>query len=344
MKALLDTARVISAALMSRIQRSSTRRMRSLKSRRVRSAVQICTSSMASYRQWRGDVLGHETMGEVVEVARGVSKLKIGDRVVVPFTIAYGECFFCKRGFFSGCERSIPAKDKAEKLWGHSPAGLFGYSHVLGGYAGGQAEYLRVPYADVGPIKIESDLSDEQVLFVSESFPRATWRPSSAISNLATRSRYGLWTGRPIRHPQCVSARRGAVLAIETIPERLRLAEAAGALTIDFHAHDVFDRIQEPTEKRGADACIDAMGTEPDTASSVGQCTTTAVVTGASTGIGYQLACIAAGHVAPVACVPELRPALWPHHRRCRGDFDFATVAPQTLSVLIPVSDDSQPS
>ena len=101
-----------------------------------------------------GDVVGHETMGEVVEVGAENKKLKVGDRVVVPFTIACGECFFCKRGFYSGCERSNPNKEKAEKLWGHSPAGLFGYSHLLGGYAGGQAEYLRVPFADVGPIKV----------------------------------------------------------------------------------------------------------------------------------------------------------------------------------------------
>ncbi|MDB5091863.1 MAG: Alcohol dehydrogenase GroES domain protein, partial [Mucilaginibacter sp.] len=116
----------------------------------------------------KGDVLGHETMGEVVEVGSENKKLKVGDRVVVPFTISCGECFFCKKGFFSGCERSNPNHKMAEKLWGHSPAGLFGYSHMLGGYAGGQAEYLRVPYADVGPIKVPQGLSDEQVLFLSD--------------------------------------------------------------------------------------------------------------------------------------------------------------------------------
>jgi threonine dehydrogenase-like Zn-dependent dehydrogenase len=118
-----------------------------------------------------GDVVGHETMGEVVEVGSENKKLKVGDRVVIPFTIACGECFFCKRGFYSGCERSNPNKPMAEKLWGHSPAGLFGYSHMLGGYAGGQAEYLRVPYADVGPIKVPDSLTDEQVLFLSDIFP-----------------------------------------------------------------------------------------------------------------------------------------------------------------------------
>src|SRR6201991_8434 len=113
----------------------------------------------------KGDVLGHETMGEVVEVGKGNSKLKVGDRVVVPFTISCGECFFCKKGFFSGRERSNPNAKAAEKMWGHSPAGLFGYSHMLGGFAGAQAQYLRIPYADVGPIKVPAGLTDEQVLF-----------------------------------------------------------------------------------------------------------------------------------------------------------------------------------
>jgi threonine dehydrogenase-like Zn-dependent dehydrogenase len=119
----------------------------------------------------KGDVVGHETMGEVVEVGSETKNLKVGDRVVVPLTIACGQCFFCKRGFYSGCERSNPNKEKAEKLWGHSPAGLFGYSHLLGGFAGGQAEYMRVPYADVGPIKVPDGLPDEQVLFLSDIFP-----------------------------------------------------------------------------------------------------------------------------------------------------------------------------
>jgi uncharacterized protein (TIGR02391 family) len=119
----------------------------------------------------KGDVLGHETMGEVVEVGSENNKLKVGDRVVVPFTISCGECFVCKKGFFSGCERSNPNHTIAEKLWGHSPAGLFGYSHMLGGYVGDQTEYLRVPCADVGPIKVPQGLSDEQVLFLSDIFP-----------------------------------------------------------------------------------------------------------------------------------------------------------------------------
>lgn len=119
----------------------------------------------------KGDVVGHETMGEVVEVGKANTKLNVGDRVVVPFTISCGECFFCKSGFYSGCERSNPNAKMAEKMWGHSPAGLFGYSHMLGGFAGGQAEYLRVPYADVGPYKVPEGLTDEQVLFLSDIFP-----------------------------------------------------------------------------------------------------------------------------------------------------------------------------
>jgi threonine dehydrogenase-like Zn-dependent dehydrogenase len=119
----------------------------------------------------KGDVLGHETMGEVVEVGSDNKALKVGDRVVIPFTISCGDCFFCERGFFSGCKRSNPNAKQAEKLWGHSPAGLFGYSHLLGGCAGGQAEYLRVPFADVGPTKIPQGLSDDQVLFLSDIWP-----------------------------------------------------------------------------------------------------------------------------------------------------------------------------
>ena len=148
-------------------------------------------------------------MGEVVEVGAEVNKtLKVGDRVVVPFTISCGECFFCKRGFFSGCERTNPNKQKAEKLWGHSPAGLFGYSHMLGGYAGGQAEYLRVPYADVGPIKVPEGLTDEQVLFLSDIFPTGYMAADNCnIQAGRHHRRLGLRPGRPVRHPQRLPAR-----------------------------------------------------------------------------------------------------------------------------------------
>ena len=158
-----------------------------------------------------GDVLGHETMGEVVEVGADNKKLKVGDRVVVPFTISCGECFFCKRGFFSGCERSNPNAKKAEKLWGHSPAGLFGYSHLLGGYSGGQAEYLRVPYADVGPIKVPDGFTDEQVLFLSDIFPTGYMARRFLQHQRRRHDRdLGLRAGRAVRHPQRLPARRRA--------------------------------------------------------------------------------------------------------------------------------------
>jgi threonine dehydrogenase-like Zn-dependent dehydrogenase len=216
----------------------------------------------------KGDVVGHETMGEVVEVGPQNKALKVGDRVVVPFTISCGECFFCKRGFYSGCERSNPNKEKAAKLWGHSPAGLFGYSHLLGGFAGGQAEYMRVPYADVGPIKVPDGLSDEQVLFLSDIFP--TGYMAADFCNLKGGETVAIWGCGPvgqfaIRSAFLLGAER--VIAIDTVPERMRLAEEAGAITLDFKKEDIYDRIQELTQGRGADACIDAVGTEADTGS-----------------------------------------------------------------------------
>jgi threonine dehydrogenase-like Zn-dependent dehydrogenase len=217
----------------------------------------------------KGDVLGHETMGEVVEVGSENTALKIGDRVVVPFTISCGECFFCQRGFFSGCERTNPDRAKAEKMWGHSPAGLFGYSHMLGGYAGGQAQYLRVPYADVGPIKVPDGLSDEQVLFLSDIFP--TGYMAADFCEIKPGDTIAVWGCGPVGQMAIASAlllgaRR--VIAIDTVPERLAMARERGAETIDFKEVDVYDRVQELTKGRGADACIDAVGTEPETTSS----------------------------------------------------------------------------
>lgn len=216
-----------------------------------------------------GDVLGHETMGEVVEVGKGNKNLKVGDRVVVPFTIACGECFFCRRGYYSGCERSNPERKTAEKLWGHSPAGLFGYSHILGGYAGGQAEYLRVPFADVGPIKVPDNLSDDQALFLSDIFP--TGYMAAEFCNIQKGDTIAIWGCGPvgqfaIRSAFLLGAER--VLAIDTVPERLNLARSAGAETIDFKEEDVYDRIQVLTQGRGADACIDAVGTEAEATAS----------------------------------------------------------------------------
>ncbi|MBR0875323.1 glutathione-dependent formaldehyde dehydrogenase [Bradyrhizobium tropiciagri] len=219
----------------------------------------------------KGDVVGHETMGEVVELGKDNTKLKVGDRVVVPFTISCGECFFCKRGFYSGCERSNPNARMAEKMWGHSPAGLFGYSHMLGGFAGGQAEYLRVPYADVGPYQVPEDLTDEQVLFLSDIFP--TGYMAAEFCNINGGETVAVWGCGPVGQFAIKSAfLLGAerVLAIDTIPERLALAAQTGATVLDFKKDDIFDRIQELTGGRGADACIDAVGTEPETMASIG--------------------------------------------------------------------------
>jgi threonine dehydrogenase-like Zn-dependent dehydrogenase len=218
-----------------------------------------------------GDVVGHETMGEVVDVGKDNTKLKVGDRVVVPFTISCGECFFCKNGFYSGCERSNPNAKMAEKMWGHSPAGLFGYSHMLGGFAGGQAEYLRVPYADVGPYKVPEGLTDEQVLFLSDIFP--TGYMAAEFCNIKGGETVAVWGCGPVGQFAIKSAfLLGAerVLAIDTVPERLALARQSGAITLDFQNDDIYDHIQELTGGRGADACIDAVGTEPETTASIG--------------------------------------------------------------------------
>ena len=180
-----------------------------------------------------GDILGHETMGEVVELGADNKKLKVGDRVVVPFTISCGECFFCQRGYYSGCERSNPNRPMAEKLWGHSPGGLFGYSHLLGGYSGGQAEFLRVPYADVGPIKVPDSLTDDQVLFMSDIFP--TGYMAAEFCNIQPGDTIAIWGCGPvgqmaIRSAFLLGAER--VIAIDTVPERLELARSAGAITL----------------------------------------------------------------------------------------------------------------
>ena len=238
-------------------------------------ATAICGSDIHIYdgiipRMESGDVLGHETMGEVVELGAEVTNLKIGDRVVVPFTIGCGECFFCQRGLFSGCERSNPDHDKAAMLWGHSPAGLFGYSHLCGGYAGGQAEYLRVPYADVGPIKVPHGLRDDQVLFLSDIFP--TGYMAAEFCNIHHGDTIAVWGCGPvgqfaIRSAFLLGAER--VIAIDTVPERLALARAAGAQTLDFVAQDIYDALQDLTDGRGPDSCIDAVGTEADTRSSL---------------------------------------------------------------------------
>jgi threonine dehydrogenase-like Zn-dependent dehydrogenase len=212
----------------------------------------------------QGDILGHEPMGEVVEVGAEVHNLKKGDRVVVPFTIACGSCFFCKKTLFSCCDTSNPNAEMARKAMGHSPAGLFGFSHMMGGFPGGQAEYLRVPFADVGPLKIESELPDEQVLFLSDIFP--TGYMAAENCGIEDGDTVAIWGCGPVAQFAIQSAwMLGAsrVIAIDRVPERLRMAEQHGkAETINFSEMDVYDRLQEMTNGRGPDRCIDAVGCE----------------------------------------------------------------------------------
>jgi threonine dehydrogenase-like Zn-dependent dehydrogenase len=211
-----------------------------------------------------GDILGHEPMGEVIEVGSAVKNLSRGDRVVVPFTIACGSCYFCKKSLFSCCDTSNPNAEIARKAMGHSPAGLFGFSHMLGGFPGGQAEYLRVPFADVGPLKIESDLPDEKVLFLSDIFP--TGYMAAENCGIEKGDTVAVWGCGPVAQFAIQSAwLLGAerVVAIDSVPERLQMAATHGkAETINFEEHDVYDTLQEMTKGRGPDRCIDAVGCE----------------------------------------------------------------------------------
>jgi threonine dehydrogenase-like Zn-dependent dehydrogenase len=212
----------------------------------------------------QGDILGHEFMGEVVAVGKEVSNLKVGDRIVVPFTISCGGCFFCQRQLWSLCDNSNPNAEIAAKAYGYSPAGLFGYSHMLGGYPGGQAEYARVPFADVGPIKIPEGLPDEQVLFLSDIFP--TGYMAAENCDIQPGDTVAVWGCGPvgqfaIQSAYLLGAER--VIGIDQVPERLQMArEQSKALTIDFSQEDVPDRLKELTGGRGPDACIDAVGLE----------------------------------------------------------------------------------
>lgn len=210
-----------------------------------------------------GDIMGHEFMGEVVEVGAEVKRVKKGDRVVVPFTIACGECDQCRRSNFSVCERTNRNAHLAAKLFGHGTAGLFGYTHLTGGYAGGQAEYVRVPHADVICVKIPDGLTDEQVLFLGDIFPTG-WQ-AVVQCDIEPTDTVAIWGAGPvgqfaIRSAVMLGARQ--VIAIDNVPERLLMAEAGGAIAINFDTESVVERLNELTQGRGPEKCIDAVGME----------------------------------------------------------------------------------
>ena len=211
----------------------------------------------------KGDILGHEFMGEVVEKGRGVTNLKHGDRVVVPFPISCGACFFCQQQLYSLCDNSNPNAWMQEKLYGYTTAALFGYSHMMGGYAGGQAEYARVPYADVGPFKVPDHLSDDQVLFLTDIFP--TGFMAAENCGLEGGETVAVWGCGPvgqfaIRSAFLLGARR--VIAIDTVPERRQMAVQGGAEVLDSLDPDLFYKLRDMTGGLGPDACIDAVGME----------------------------------------------------------------------------------
>ncbi|MEA2204911.1 MAG: hypothetical protein QOE77_1687 [Blastocatellia bacterium] len=229
----------------------------------------ICGSDLHLYDGYiptmeKGDILGHEFMGEVVELGGAVKNLKKGDRVVVPFTIACGNCFFCKRDLWSACDNSNPSAATAEMLYGFSGSGLFGYSHMMGGYAGGQAEYVRVPFADVGPVQIPEELSDEQVLFLSDIFP--TGYMAAENCNIQPGDTIAVWGCGPvgqfaIKSAYLLGAER--VIAIDHVPARLRMAAEEGkAETLNFDDEHVYQKLNEMTGGMGPDACIDCVGLE----------------------------------------------------------------------------------
>jgi threonine dehydrogenase-like Zn-dependent dehydrogenase len=235
------------------------------------SSTAICGSDLHLYDGYipamrKGDILGHEFMGEIVETGKGVQNLKVGDRVVVPFPIACGDCWACKHELYSVCENSNPNSGAAEKMFGHSTCGIFGYSHLTGGYAGGQAEYARVPYADVGPIKIEDDLSDEQVLFLSDIFPTGWF--GADLCDITGGEVVAVFGAGPVGQFAIASAiMMGAerVIAIDQYAYRLEMARNKAGATdvIDFSEDaDIVEQLKELTGGRGPDAVIDAVGME----------------------------------------------------------------------------------
>jgi threonine dehydrogenase-like Zn-dependent dehydrogenase len=229
----------------------------------------ICGSDLHLFHNYipgmlPGDIMGHETMGEVVEVGSGVDgKLKKGDRIVVPFTIICGECDQCKRGNFSVCETTNRKRHLAEKAFGHSCAGLFGYTHLTGGYPGGQAEYLRVPFADATHIKVPAGIPDEQLLFLSDIFPTG-WQ-AAVQCDIEPTDTVAIWGCGPVGQMAIRSAillGANQVIAIDCLPERLSMAEAGGATTINFESESVLERLKELTDGRGPEKCIDCVGME----------------------------------------------------------------------------------
>jgi len=230
----------------------------------------ICGSDLHLYNGFvptmeKGDILGHEFMGEVVEVGPGVNNLKVGDRVVVPFPIACGACATCKSGLYSLCENSNPNSWIAEKMMGHSPAGVFGYSHMLGGFAGGQAEFVRVPFADIGPLKVPEGMTDEQVLFLSDILP--TGYMAAEMCDIEPGDVVAVFGAGPVGQFAIASARMlGAerIIVIDRFPYRLQMAmEKAGATdAINYEDERLYERIKDLTGGRGPDACIDAVGME----------------------------------------------------------------------------------
>jgi threonine dehydrogenase-like Zn-dependent dehydrogenase len=233
------------------------------------SSCAICGSDLHLYDGFMpgmksGDIVGHECMGEVVEVGRGNQRLKVGDRVVVPFTIICGECDQCARGNYSLCERTNRNSAMAAKLFGHTTAGLFGYTHLTGGYPGTQAEYVRVPYADASAVKVPKDgLSDEQLLFLSDIFPTG-WQ-AAVQCDIEPTDTVAVWGAGPvgqfaIRSALMLGAKQ--VVCIDNVPERLSMARAGGAITIDFDEESVVERLNELTHGKGPEKCIDAVGME----------------------------------------------------------------------------------
>lgn len=229
----------------------------------------ICGSDLHLYDGFipameAGDILGHEFMGEVVETGGEVRNLKRGEKVVVPFTIACGQCFFCRRGLWSACDNTNPNAWMMEKMYGYSGSGLFGYSHLMGGYAGGQAQYVRVPFADVGPLKVPDGVPDDKVLFLSDIFP--TGYMAAENCEIKPGDVIAIWGCGPvgqfaIRSARLLGAER--VIAIDRFPERLHLAERGGAETLDYsRCDDVVEELKFRTGGRGPDACIDAVGME----------------------------------------------------------------------------------